>query len=169
MSTDQLRANLTSIGFERSSTGGGTYAPMGQTPRGGYILVTDDDGADLPVYGRPVVVGLYDDDGDLIPGGMVTLDFNVDRYEIDADVAAGLPESVGAVVDAIFVQYGPRYRVSWPQGYGPGLPPEEHSLAWFSEAQGWDDADRRAVAALKPGESYHYVGIGNQVIVELLP
>lgn len=54
-------------GLEHWSTGGGCYA-FGRRLDDDkhHVLVTSDDGCEPPVHGRPVIVGLYNDDGEQV-------------------------------------------------------------------------------------------------------
>ena len=101
--TEQLHANLAAIRFERDSSTVGAYNLAKTCEDGSYILITDDNGGSLPKHGETIVIGHYDALGG--PLNMVTLPYNVDRYEIDADVEASLDDEIRAVVDAIMVEY----------------------------------------------------------------
>lgn len=58
---------LEALGFERWHTGGGCWAMCRNCGDGRhYVLVSDDD-ASLPTDDGPLMIGLYDGDGD-VPG-----------------------------------------------------------------------------------------------------
>jgi hypothetical protein len=77
MSTAALHAALAALGFTPESSSVGAYAFERHESDGTYLLVTDADGSDLPEHGAPIVIGLYDDIGNV---QQVTLPFVAGAY-----------------------------------------------------------------------------------------